>query len=586
MAKNIDSLFISPDDSIRQAMLVIESGPHKAGLSGLAIVVDEQRRLVGVVTDGDIRSAILHGLSLETNVASIMTRDPIAVTNFTTPMKMYERVVDMLEGSTRMLDRGAGKILVVDDERRVVDVISFLNLWQQADIKTRKIAVMGLGFVGLTLAVVLADAGFPVLGIETQEAVVESLRRGVPHFYESGLANQLRFHIGRQLQVEAQLHPGDCDVYIISVGTPVDEEHQPVLKAVEEAARDVGKALKPGDTVMLRSTVPVGTTRKSVLPILEQESGLRGGKDFSLVFAPERTVAGKAIKELRSLPQIVGALDPQGAEVAAAIFREITPTIVMVDSLEAAEMVKLVNNTFRDTIFSFANEIALVCEKYGLDAFKIIDAANEGYPRDPVPMPSPGVGGVCLKKDPYLLRSTAQAMGIDPWILGRSRQVNEYMPFHLFQKFLRFCEATGRQPQDTQAFVVGFAFKGWPETSDMRDSSTLELVRYLRQAGVRMSGFDPVINAESIGALPGVHACSLSDGFQDADCVFVLNNHPSYEDWNLHELMKSMHRPALFVDGWHLFRIDDITRVEGVSYSSVSQDQGWPEVSTAQNAGL
>jgi nucleotide sugar dehydrogenase len=581
MAKNITSLFITPGDSIRQAMLVIESGPHKAGLSGIAIVVDEQGRLAGVVTDGDIRSAILHGLDLETSVASIMTRDPIAVTNFTTPMKMYERVVEMLKGSTRMLDRGAGKVVVMDDDRRVVDVISFLNLWQQADVKTRKIAVLGLGFVGLTLAIVMADAGFSVVGIETQDAVVESLRRGVPHFYESGLANQLRFHIGRQLQVETRLQPGDCDVYIISVGTPVDENHQPKLTAVETAARNVGQALKAGDTVMLRSTVPVGTSRNSVLPILEKESGLRGGKDFSLVFAPERTVAGKAIRELRSLPQIVGALDLQGAEVAAAIFREITPTIVMVDSLEAAEMVKLVNNTFRDTIFSFANEVALVCEKYGLDAFKIIDAANEGYPRDPVPMPSPGVGGVCLKKDPYLLKSTAQAMGIDPWILGRSRQVNEYMPFHLFQKFLRFCEATDRHPQETQVFLVGFAFKGWPETSDMRDSSTLELVRYLRQAEVKMRGFDPVINAETIEALPGVEACALADGFRDADCVFVMNNHPSYEDWNLHELMKTLRKPALFVDGWHLFRIEDITRVEGISYSSVSQDQGWPETAPA-----
>ena len=584
MAKNIDSLFISPDASIRQAMQVIESGPHRAGLSGLAIVVDDLGRLAGVVTDGDIRSAILHDMSLETNVAAIMTRDPIAVTNFTTPMQMYERVVDMLKGSTRMLDRGAGKILVVDDERRVVDVISFLNLWLQADVKTRKIAVLGLGFVGLTLAVVMADSGFSVLGVETQEAVVELLRRGVPHFYESGLANQLRFHIGRQLQVETRLRPGECDVYIISVGTPVDENHQPVLHAVEAAARDVGKALKPGDAVMLRSTVPVGTTRNFVLPILEQESGLRGGKDFSLVFAPERTVAGKAIKELRSLPQIIGALDLQGAEVAAAIFRELTPTIVMVDSLEAAEMVKLVNNTFRDTIFSFANEIALVCERYGLDAFKIIDAANEGYPRDPVPMPSPGVGGVCLKKDPYLLKSTAEARGIQPSILGRSRQVNEYMPFHLYQKFLRFLEATGRQPQGSRVFVVGFAFKGWPETSDMRDSSTLELVRYLRQAGVKLLGFDPVVNAETLESVPGVQACSLREGFQDADCVFIMNNHPSYEDWNLHELMKTLRKPSLFVDGWHMFRIEDITRVAGVSYSSVSQDQGWPETAQAPGA--
>jgi nucleotide sugar dehydrogenase len=159
------------------------------------------------------------------------------------------------------------------------------------------------------------------------------------------------------------------------------------------------------------------------------------------VFAPERTIAGRAIKELHTLPQIVGSLDPQGSEVAAALYREITPTIVMVDSLEAAEIVKLINNSFRDTIFSFSNEIALLCERYQLDAFKVIDAANEGYPRDLIPQPSPGVGGVCLKKDPYLLMSSAMELGIDPSILGRSRQVNEYMPLHVYKNSL--ASATG-----------------------------------------------------------------------------------------------------------------------------------------------
>ena len=239
-------------------------------------------------------------------------------------------------------------------------------------------------------------------------------------------------------------------------------------------------------------------------------------------------------------------------------------------------MVKLVNNTFRDTIFSFANEIALVCEKYDLDAFKIITAANEGYPRDPVPLPSPGVGGVCLKKDPYLLETTALAQGLQPRILGRSRLVNEYMPFHVFQKFQRFLEAVGRTPEETQVFVVGFAFKGWPETSDMRESSTLELVKYLDQAGVKIRGFDPVIELEALRAIPGVEPSSLAAGFEGADCVFVMNNHPSYEDWNLHVLLGLMRKPGLFLDGWHIFRTEDISHVQGISYSSLSQDEAWP----------
>jgi UDP-N-acetyl-D-mannosaminuronic acid dehydrogenase len=576
---HIENLFVSPDNSIREAMQVIELAPHRAGISGITVVVDTDQRLLGVVTDGDIRSAILHDKSLDDRVSTIMTRDPIAVksqkaANHNGPMKMYESVMEMLStrGSTRMLDRGAGKILVVDEENRVLDVISFFSLWQKADIRTRKIAVLGLGFVGLTLAVVLADAGFNVLGIEAQETVVNTLRDGTPHFYEAGLANQLRAHIGRRLQVETSLETQNCDVYIVSVGTPIDENHQPIMSYVEKACRSIGKILKPGDTVMLRSTVPVGTTRNVCLPILENVSGLVGGKDFSLVFAPERTIAGKALKELRTLPQIIGALDPQGAEIAAALYREITPTIVILDSLEEAEMVKLVNNTYRDTIFSFANEIALVCEQYNLDAFRIIDAANEGYPRDPVPMPSPGVGGVCLKKDPYLLKASAQAKGLEPLILGRSRIVNEYMPEHVFQKILRFCEKIKRQPGDLQVFVVGFAFKGWPETSDMRDSSTLELVKLLRQAGIKVRGFDRVVTPEAISEIPGVEACQLTEGFAQTDCIIIMNNHPSYEDWNLTSLLDSMHKPGLFIDGWRMFRADEITRVKGLSYSSLSLD--------------
>ena len=582
MTKNIEGLLVTPDMSIRETMRVIESAPHRVGLSGIAVVVDADRRMVGVVTDGDIRSAILHDVDLDDAVAAIMTSDPIAVANQTSPMRMYESVMQMLKGSSRMLDRGAGKVVVVDDAGRVVDVVSFLNLWQQADIKTKKIAVLGLGFVGLTLAVVLADAGFQVLGIEKQASVIESLRQGVPHFYEAGLANQLRYQAGRQLTFETALTSGDSDVYMVAVGTPVDEHHQPVLTHIEEAARVIGRVLKPSDTVMLRSTVPVGTTQTVCLPILERESGLQGGKDFSLVFTPERTIAGRALKELHTLPQIVGSLDPLGAEVAAALYREITPTIVMVDSLEAAEMVKLVNNSFRDNIFSFSNEIALVCERYQLDAFKIIDAANEGYPRDLIPQPSPGVGGVCLKKDPYLLQSTAIAQGLTPSILGRSRTINEYMPFHIFEKFLRFYRLTGRAPQEARVFLVGFAFKGWPETSDMRDSSTLELARHLTAAGVKIRGFDPVVDLQALRQVPGVEPCELAQGFEGSDAVFVMNNHPSYEDWNLHAFLERMRRPALFFDGWNLFRSDDIARVEGIGYSTVSLDCDWPAPSRSE----
>ncbi|MFC2028981.1 nucleotide sugar dehydrogenase [Chloroflexota bacterium] len=572
MNDKIKSLLISPDLSILSAMDVIENAPPISGISGIAVVVDQEEHVLGVVTDGDIRSAILRKISLEEKVSRIMTKDPISVQSQVNVMQMYQDAMQVLKGRTRMLDRGAGKILVLDEDHRLVDIISLLSLFQRADIKSRKVAVLGLGFVGLTLAVVLADSGFKVMGIEAQQSVVDMLNQSTPHFYEAGLANLLRAHIGKNLLVENQLSSREYDVYIVSVGTPIDENHQPVMNYVEEASRAIGKVLKNGDTVMLRSTVPVGTTRNVCLPILEKESGLEAGRDFSLVFAPERTVAGKAMKELRSLPQIIGSLDGHGAEVAAAMYREITPTIVILDSIEEAEMVKLVNNTFRDTIFAFSNEVALVCGSYDLDAIKVINAANEGYPRDPVPLPSPGVGGVCLKKDPYLLQVSAQAMKIEPTILGRSRIVNEFMPLHVFRKLSRFLDKNGRKMAGARVFLVGFAFKGWPETSDMRDSPTLELLTLLRSADVNVTGFDPVVKPRFLDEIEGVRSLSIEEGFKGAEAVFIMNNHPSYEDWNLYSLLETMNKPGLFLDGWSMFRVDEVDRVDGISYSTVSKD--------------
>jgi len=574
--KNIECVLISPETTIRDAMDVIEKAPHLCGLSGIAIVADADRKMIGLVTDGDIRSAILHDISLDAPVSKIMTKDPISVTNQTSPMQMYEATMAKLQGSSRMLDQAAGRIVVTDKAGRVEDVVSLLSLLQGADINTKKIAVIGLWFVGLTLAVVLADIGFQVVGVELREDVREMLKEGTPHFYEAGLAHQLRYHVGKRLHIAADLSEHDCDVYVISVGTPVNDDHQPIMDFVHMASRQIAAVMKPGDVIMLRSTVPVGTTRKEVIPILESDTGLTAGKDFSVVFAPERTVAGKAIKELRTLPQIIGATDQEGEDIAAAIFREMTTTIVRVESLEAAEMVKLINNSFRDLIFSFSNEIALLAEQWNLDAYDIIDAANEGYPRDPVPTPSPGVGGVCLYKDPHLLAASATGVGLEPRLFGLSRAVNDYIPFSVYQKFRRFCDTTRKNLSEVKVLVVGLAFKGWPETSDMRNSTALDLVNHLKDEGLTVYGYDPVVPADELAAA-GVIPVSRDEGFADADAVFVMNNHPSYEDWDLYTHLKKMNTPGLFFDGWNLFSGDEVLRMDGISYSSVSQNLGWPE---------
>jgi nucleotide sugar dehydrogenase len=185
---------------------------------------------------------------------------------------------------------------------------------------------------------------------------------------------------------------GPCaSAYVITVGTPILRPSlQPNLEYVRSATAEVAKVLRKGDLVILRSTVPVGTTRTVVLPMLEEVSGLKVGQDFDLAFCPERTVEGRALRELRELPQIVGGFDVAGAERAARLFRRSTQTIIDVGSIESAEMLKIMDNTYRDVMFSYANQMALLCEALGLDLVPLVRAANQGYNRNSIPVPGRG----------------------------------------------------------------------------------------------------------------------------------------------------------------------------------------------------
>lgn len=569
MNEHIKSVLVDRRMTIKQTMAVIERAPKEGGPAGIAAIVDKDHKLLGIVTDGDIREAILAGVDLDSPVEEIMTKDPITVNASLSDTEKYEMALQRIRHSRRMLDRAVGRFVVVDDGGKIEDIISFFELWKRSEIKSRDICVLGLGYVGLTLAVSLADVGFNILGVDTNQDVVETVQHGSPHFHEVGLAASLNYHLDKRLRVSTELDSGDHDVYVICVGTPIDENHKTIMTYVRDAGSMIGKVLKRGDLVIVRSTVPVGTSRNHVLPILERESGLKGGQDFHLACAPERTVAGQALKELKSLPQVIGGLDKQSLELASNLFRELTPVIVSVDTLEAAEMVKLINNAFRDFVFAFSNELALICDKWNLDAAKVIEAANEGYPRDTIPLPSPGVGGVCLRKDPYILVETVRENGYEPKLIGRSREINEYMPFYIYQKMLDFCKAVKKDIGAIKIFVVGFAFKGRPETSDMRDSSTLQLVDHLSEVNENIYGYDPVISKRELREEAGVIACDLDEGFRGADCVVVMNNHPSYVKWDIYSLFATLNKPALFFDGWHMFSPEDICRIKGVFYGSL-----------------
>jgi len=429
-----------------------------------------------------------------------------------------------------------------------------------------KVSIIGLGYVGQTLAVVLADVGFKVFGSEVDEKVLENIRNFRSHVYEPGINLLIKKHLNKNLFVgkPEEIYINTVDAFIVCVTSPIDKKtKEPNVKIVKDAIQEIQEHLKKGQTVILRSTVPVGTTRNIVKPILEK-TGFKAGKDFFLAFAPERTIEGNALSELRTLPQIIGGINDESVDEAVKIFRRTTPTIMCVSSLEAAELIKLLDNSYRDMRFAYANEIGRYCEKAGLNAFEVINAANQGYTRNNIPVPSPGVGGACLTKDPYILMKCAADVGEKLELISKAREINEIIPQHIVKQLKEH-----KPLKNKKIFIVGFAFKGHPETNDIRESPSVELVKHLTNENVVISGYDPIVELSKIKNLNVNHVKTIEEGLKDSDIAIFMTNHKSFS--NLDEnVFSKMKKDGVVFDGWGLFKKDEIEKL-GLTYKGIGR---------------
>jgi UDP-N-acetyl-D-mannosaminuronic acid dehydrogenase len=425
--------------------------------------------------------------------------------------------------------------------------------------------MIGLGYVGLTLSVALARRGVTVFGYDRQEAVIAALAAGRSHLYEPGIDELLREYLGTQLHVASTLPNQPVSAAIIAVSTPVDEKtHEPCLDYLRDAARSVAQAFTPDTLVVVRSTVPVGATRNVVLPELLARWG-----SARLAFCPERTIQGQALRELEALPQVIGGLDDDSAAAAEALFGLLTARIVRVSSLEAAEMVKLVNNCHTDLIYSFGNEIALMAERFGLDPLELIHAANVDYPRPDLSKPG-FVGGGCLSKDPYILLDSVESRGGTAWLVDRARALNEHVPVHVARRFLELLAKTRGGLDGARVAVLGIAYKGWPPTDDLRGAPVLPMLDVLRSSGLDLTGHDFLVRPEVIARL-GVRPCALEQALNGADGVLLLTNHPGYAALSLPETLCALRRPALVFDSWRVWPPAAVTAA-GVRYASIGYE--------------
>ena len=414
------------------------------------------------------------------------------------------------------------------------------------------VAVIGLGYVGLTLATVMADAGFKVIGVEKRNELVELTNAGKPHFTEPGLADAMQRAISAGALIASQSidQSQPCGTYVITVGTPLNAAGVARIDMVEAATREVAAAMPANALVIVRSTVKIGTTREVVMPILQAT-----GKPFEIAMCPERTLEGKALQELRKLPQVVGADTQAVRDKASALFRRLTNSIVQVSSLEAAEVLKLVDNTYRDVQFAFANEVARLCEAYDVNASEVIASGKLGYDRTNVPLPGL-VGGPCLEKDPHILAQSARAKGITLEITESSRLINERQPAETTDFILAQMAQRGL-PDQAKVAMLGMAFKGVPATDDLRGSMSTKVIQGLlaQQPELDVHVFDPVIDTATLAShYKQATACTdPMDAVRGASVVIIANNHPSLGEHPPATMLSMMHPKGFIYDYWNHF---------------------------------
>lgn len=418
------------------------------------------------------------------------------------------------------------------------------------------VCILGLGFVGVTLAAVMADVGFKVTGVEVRDELIEQLSAGHSYFFEPGLSKRLKKHLKNgSFQIQKQI-PNNCTVYIITVGTSLNENKQINLNCIKKICHQIALHLKDGDLVIVRSTVKLGTTRSIVDSILKQT-----GKRYEIAVCPERTVEGQALEELRTNPQIIGANSHGTRTRASQIFQSMTPTILTVSDWETAEMIKLVDNAKRDVHFAFANEVAAACDCAGLSADEVIRLGQFGYVRGGMPQPGP-VGGPCLSKDSHILVQSMEEFGMFPKMTAAARQIHEEQ----LEQAALFLRQSMEFPKIIT--LLGLAFKGKPVTDDIRGTPAKAILHALKQQfpDAEYRGYDPVVSHEAIASLGLKPKDHLSDAFKDAHLVLILNNHPQFATLPIDLLSERMARPGLIYDFWNHFHSKTVDLPEGVQY--------------------
>jgi len=398
--------------------------------------------------------------------------------------------------------------------------------------KSAKVGIIGLGYVGLPLALAFSEAGFRVLGFDVQQKRVELVNQGISYIADIPDDRLSAVLASKTLEATTdQSRLSEVDAICICVPTPLTKSKEPDLSYVIHESEEISRRLKPGQLVVLESTTYPGTTREIVLPILER-SGLEAGSDFCLAFSPERVDPGNQKYNIRNTPKIVGGINPKSTRLAELLYRQIADVVVPLSCSEAAEMTKVFENVFRSVNIALVNELAQLCHRMGISVWEVIDAASTkpfGY----MPYyPGPGVGGHCIPLDPYYLANKAREYDFHTRFIELAAEVNERMPYYVASRIVEALNAQDKSLNGARVLILGIAYK--KDVADSRESPSLKLVQLLQEKGARVSYHDPYIPMIQYDRGTMASAELTEESLSSADCVVIATDHSCY---NMQEIV-------------------------------------------------
>lgn len=407
------------------------------------------------------------------------------------------------------------------DKQRSIVYTPSVELDRKIRDKSARVGIVGMGYVGLPLAAAFAKAGFRVVGVEANPARMAALKRG-RSYVEDVPDSVLR---SRRLEFAADASALEtCDAVIICVQTPLRKSKAPNISLIVRVCEKLSSRLRRGQLVVLESTTYPGTTDEVVRPALERGGRLKAGRDFHLAFSPERVDPGNAKWKITNTPKIIGGIDAESTRLAARLYGEVVERVVPVSSAKAAELVKLLENSFRAVNIALVNEMAQICDALGLDVWEVVAAAAT-KPFGFMPFwPGPGIGGHCIPKDPQLLAWKMRKLHYRPRFIELATVINGSMPRYAVKRLARALKEDGRALKGARVLILGVAYKGG--VSDYRESPSLDIMHLLAEAGASISYHDPFVPEARAGKRRWTRKPLTDALIKKSDAVMILTAHP------------------------------------------------------------